>query len=71
VVTTSFTGHGDGEHRYLNGYKFMARSSHKLDVAAGAPIDVEVRVYDGDEDQLADRLHIDFVMRKPDTAAPR
>jgi hypothetical protein len=67
-VTTLFAGHGEGVYSYLSGYKFTAGSSQKINVAAGAPIDVEVRVYDGDEDRLADRLHLDFVVRAPDAA---
>jgi hypothetical protein len=69
-VTALYAGHGEGKYSYLKGYKFTARSAQEITVAAGAPIEVEVRAYDGDEEQLSDRLRIDFVVRTGASAQP-
>jgi hypothetical protein len=70
-VYTVYAGNGS-YHGYLAGYRFRARSSQKLVVAAGAPIEVEVRAFDDDPGgPIADSIHLDFVVRTPDAAPPR
>ena len=71
-VTTVFAGHGIGVYSYLAGYKFTARSSQKVVVAAGKPLDVDVRVDDGDDLSVPmnDSLRMNLVVRAPD-APPR
>jgi hypothetical protein len=67
-----FAGNGS-YHHYLAAYRFVSRSSLKIAVAAGAPIDVHVRVGDGGGDlgiPISDSLQMDFVVRTPD-APPR
>jgi hypothetical protein len=69
-VDAVFAGHGSGVYSYLAGYRFMARSSQKIVVAAGAPIEIEVRVDDGDDLSvpISDSLRMDFVVRPPEAA---
>jgi hypothetical protein len=70
-VKTVFAGNGSS-HNYLAGYTFTARSSQKIVVAAGAPIEVDVRVDDGDDLSvpIADSIRMDFVVRPPQAAPP-
>jgi hypothetical protein len=71
-VYTVFAGHGTGVYSYLAGYKFMARSSLKIAVAAGATIDVDVRADDGDDLSvpMSDSIRMHFDVRPPEAAPP-
>jgi hypothetical protein len=71
-VNTVFVGHGIGVYSYLAGYRFTARSSRKIVVAAGAAIDVDVRAHDGDDQSgpIVDSIALDFAVRPPE-AAPK
>lgn len=71
-VVTVFAGNGSGVYSYLASYRFTARSSLKFAVAAGAPVEVEVRVSDGDDMSapINGSIHIDLVVRPPEAAPP-
>jgi len=72
-VVTVFAGHGTGVYSYLAGYKFTARSAQKIVVAAGATINVDVRV-DASDDlsvPIADSFHLHIVVQPPEAALSR